>query len=134
MLVRVCVRACACVRARARVCVCVCVLGWQRLDKLSKGKKRFPAKSLKEKPVRVKKGADVISDRNTCITSHMTDRKPNGKTSEPSINNVTCTSANHLNQWSCRVTVKSVALRPQKPSGLLGTGRPGRPPRLSHSS
>ena len=28
----------------------------------------------------------------------------------------------------------SVALRPHKPSGLLGTGSPGRPPRLSHSS
>ena len=28
----------------------------------------------------------------------------------------------------------SVALRPQKPSGLLGTGSPGGPPRLSHSS
>ena len=28
----------------------------------------------------------------------------------------------------------SVALRPQKPSGLSGTGEPGRPPRLSHSS
>ena len=27
-----------------------------------------------------------------------------------------------------------VALRLQKPSGLLGTGSPGRPPRLSHSS
>ena len=27
----------------------------------------------------------------------------------------------------------SVALRPQKPLGLLGTGSPGRPPRLSHS-
>ena len=28
----------------------------------------------------------------------------------------------------------SVALRPQKPLGLLGTGSPGCPPRLSHSS
>ena len=28
----------------------------------------------------------------------------------------------------------SVALRPQKPSGLLGTGSPGRLLRLSHSS
>ena len=28
----------------------------------------------------------------------------------------------------------SVALRPQRPYGLLGTGSPGRPPRLSHSS
>ena len=28
----------------------------------------------------------------------------------------------------------SVPFRPQKPSGLLGTGSPGRPPRLSHSS
>ena len=28
----------------------------------------------------------------------------------------------------------SVALCVQKPSGLLGTGSPGRPPRLSHSS
>ena len=28
----------------------------------------------------------------------------------------------------------NVALRPQKPSGLIGTGSPGRPPRLSHSS
>ena len=28
----------------------------------------------------------------------------------------------------------SLALRPQKPSGLLGTGSPGRPPRLSHST
>ena len=28
----------------------------------------------------------------------------------------------------------SVAWRPQKPSGLLGTGSPGRPPRLSHRS
>ena len=28
----------------------------------------------------------------------------------------------------------SVALHPQKPSGLLGTGSPGLPPRLSHSS
>ena len=28
----------------------------------------------------------------------------------------------------------SVALRQQRPSGLLGTGSPGRPPRLSHSS
>ena len=31
-------------------------------------------------------------------------------------------------------TVFSVALRPQKQSGLLGTGSPGRPPRLSYSS
>ena len=28
----------------------------------------------------------------------------------------------------------SVALRPKRPYGLLGTGSPGRPPRLSHSS
>ena len=28
----------------------------------------------------------------------------------------------------------SLALRPQRPSGWLGTGSPGRPPRLSHSS
>ena len=28
----------------------------------------------------------------------------------------------------------SVALRPQRPYGLLGTGSPGRSPRLSHSS
>ena len=28
----------------------------------------------------------------------------------------------------------SVALRPQRPQGLLGTASPGRPPRLSHSS
>ena len=28
----------------------------------------------------------------------------------------------------------SAALRPQRPYGLLGTGSPGRPPRLSHSS
>ena len=28
----------------------------------------------------------------------------------------------------------SVALRPQRPYGLLGTGSPGRPPRRSHSS
>ena len=28
----------------------------------------------------------------------------------------------------------SVALRPHKPQGLLGTGSPGGPPRLSHSS
>ena len=28
----------------------------------------------------------------------------------------------------------SVALHPQRPCGLLGTGSPGRPPRLSHSS
>ena len=28
----------------------------------------------------------------------------------------------------------SAALRPQRPSGLLGTGSPGRPPPLSHSS
>ena len=27
-----------------------------------------------------------------------------------------------------------VALRPQRPQGLLGTGSPGRPPPLSHSS
>ena len=27
-----------------------------------------------------------------------------------------------------------VALRPQRPYGLFGTGGPGRPPRLSHSS
>ena len=35
----------------------------------------------------------------------------------------------------CRSNVCfSVVLRPQKPSGLFGTGSPGRPPRLSHSS
>ena len=28
----------------------------------------------------------------------------------------------------------NVALRPQRPWGLLGTGNPGRPPRLSHGS
>ena len=28
----------------------------------------------------------------------------------------------------------NVALRPQRPYGLLWTGSPGRPPRLSHSS
>ena len=28
----------------------------------------------------------------------------------------------------------SVAVRPQRPYGLLGTGSPGLPPRLSHSS
>ena len=28
----------------------------------------------------------------------------------------------------------SVALSPQRPYGLSGTGGPGRPPRLSHSS
>ena len=28
----------------------------------------------------------------------------------------------------------SVTSRPQRPEGLLGTGSPGRPPRLSHSS
>ena len=28
----------------------------------------------------------------------------------------------------------NVVLRPQRPQGLLGTGRPGRPPRLSHGS
>ena len=28
----------------------------------------------------------------------------------------------------------SVVIRPQKPYGVLGTGSPGRPPRLSHSS
>ena len=31
-------------------------------------------------------------------------------------------------------TLFSVALRSQKPQGLLGTGSPGRPTRLSHSS
>ena len=28
----------------------------------------------------------------------------------------------------------NVALRPQRPQGLIGTGSPGRPPQLSHSS
>ena len=72
--------------------------------------------------MRVKKGADVISDRNTCITSHMTDRKPNGKTSEPSINNVTCTSANHLNQWRCRVTVEVLLYVHKNHQAYLGRG------------
>ena len=31
------------------------------------------------------------------------------------------------------ISSSNVALRPQKPYGLLGTGSPGRPPRLSHS-
>ena len=41
-------------------------------------------------------------------------------------------------QVSVDVAFKSfkfnVALRPQRPLGLLGTGSPGRPPRLSHNS
>ena len=37
--------------------------------------------------------------------------------------------------WGENVAFKfSVALRPQRPYGLLGTGSPGRPPRLSHST
>ena len=47
--------------------------------------------------------------------------------------------------WICHITFRAssssssssssnVALRPQRPRGLLGTGSPGRPPRLSHSS
>ena len=36
--------------------------------------------------------------------------------------------------WSLCVSLFGIALRPQKPSGLLWAGSPGRPLRLSHSS
>ena len=34
----------------------------------------------------------------------------------------------------CLSSSSVVALLPQRPQGLLGSGRPGRPPPLSHSS
>ena len=37
-------------------------------------------------------------------------------------------------QQTTQILRRLLALRPQKPWGLLGTGSPGRPPRLSHSS
>ena len=37
-------------------------------------------------------------------------------------------------QHCCVLSEFSAALHPQGPSGLLGTGSPGRPPRLSHTS
>ena len=40
------------------------------------------------------------------------------------------TSVDCLPSSSCL----NVAIRPQRPYGLLGTGSPGHPPRLSHSS
>ena len=42
--------------------------------------------------------------------------------------------AAHLDEAVILVFEFSAALRPQRPYGLLGTGSPGRPPRLSHSS
>ena len=45
--------------------------------------------------------------------------------------NCTCWWANTIDIFLFKF---SVALHPQRPSGLLGTGSPGRPLRLSHSS
>ena len=61
-----------------------------------------------------------------CFTSTETVRTIRNKESR--------TSTSSLTQLLSSEFEFNVALRPQRPQGLLGTGSPGRPPRLSHNS
>ena len=87
--------------------------------------------------------SDHIAHLTHCIKYHhqkQTNKKQNKTTTKQ--NNPPNSHPSKTNYWQSS-TMKErrlmmfnfrVALRPQKPYGLLATGSPGRPPRLSHSS